>query len=628
MCGIAGFVDFNKRSSQAYLTAMQKTLVHRGPDDLGQKLYSEPDFILGLAHRRLSILDLSPLGHQPMFFNEFAIILNGEIYNFNEIKDELISLGHTFISDSDTEVVLHAFSQWNKACVDKFIGMFAFVIYDSTRRTLFACRDRVGVKPFFYHWYNGLFLFASELKAFHQHPDFQKEIDLSSLALFLQYGYVPGPSSIFKNVFKMEPGTWLTFDLDKRTFKVDEYWNIEKFYITTPLKIGYEEAKVETEKLLMSACKYRMVADVPVGIFLSGGFDSTMVTALLQKDSSTKLKTFTIGFPDGVNEAPYAAKVAKYLGTNHTSYDCTESDAKAIIPDLAYFYDEPCADISAIPTILVSRLARQDVTVALSADGGDELFVGYNTFKTNVDQLRTIRKIPAPKFSGRALHLIASVISTDHVSLKRKALGIAKVLSVEKKFQVKELVKEGTDIPGNYVKKLLNNIESCYHPLVKSDWTLFADERNGFLMSSFDGALKDLLLVKMDRATMSVGLEAREPLLDHRLVEFSAQLPYEFKHDGSISKKILKDILYKYVPQRMMDRPKTGFDLPIYKWLKGDLSYLIEEFLSEENLKKTNVFDLRQSRAIINNFKNDKLHYTSILWRMIFFQMWYKRWMH
>ncbi|MCF6359283.1 MAG: asparagine synthase (glutamine-hydrolyzing) [Cyclobacteriaceae bacterium] len=606
---------------------MRQTLTHRGPDVQNSVWYENPKQVLGLGHTRLSILDTSSLGDQPMIFAYFSIVLNGEVYNFQEIKEELLKLGHSFISNSDTEVVLHAFAEWGTECVHRFVGMFAFVIYDQKQKKLYLCRDRVGVKPLFYYWHLGIFLFTSELKAFHEHDGFEKKINKEALPLYLKHGFVPEPKSIFDNVYKLESGHWLTFDLEKQTLSKSQYWNIEDFYKQPILNISYEDAKVEMEDLLKSACQYRMVSDVPVGVFLSGGFDSTLVTALLQKKSSSRLKTFTIGFPDGENEAPFAKEIAEYIGTEHTSLDCTEAEAKSIIPDLAYYYDEPCADISTIPTILVSKLAKQKVTVALSADGGDELFAGYDGFKISIDQLNRIRKIPLPKILGVFLSIFSKLILYRNVSLKKKIEGISAVLRSKKPQQFETLLKNSSGMPSFYLKKFLKkNYEFDTNVSLKDKLENINDERNIQLLKSFTGSLKDLLLVKVDRATMSESLEGREPLLDHRLIEYAAQLPYEFKQDGIKSKRILKDIVYKYVPQSLMDRPKIGFDLPIFKWLKNDLSFLIDEYLSEESLKKTDCFDVDEVLQTVDDFKDGTLQYNDIIWRLLHFQMWYEKW--
>ena len=324
MCGITGFIDFNKQTSSEILTRMTTSLAHRGPDGDGIELLDVPHAQIGFGHRRLAILDLSDHGKQPMKFEHVWICFNGEIYNFNEIKADLAKLGHTFTGTSDTEMILHAYLEWGSTCVDRFIGMFAIVIYDMKTERVFCVRDRAGVKPFFYYWKDGLFMFASELKAFHEHPRFEKQIDPSAVAAFMQYGNVPTPHCIFRHCTKLLPGHSLTINLSNKQFSEQKYWDVYDAYNKPKLTLPYEEAQKETEKILQSAFEYRMVADVPVGVFLSGGFDSVCVTSLLQKDRTEKLKTYTIGVPDiGLNEAPYAKEIAEHLGTDHTEISCT-----------------------------------------------------------------------------------------------------------------------------------------------------------------------------------------------------------------------------------------------------------------------------------------------------------------
>ena len=396
MCGIAGFIDFNKKSNQELLVNMTDTLEHRGPDDKGYKIWNTEKAAIGFGHRRLSIIDLSPLGHQPMYSKNgrWSIVFNGEIYNYKEIQTELIQIGYEFASNSDTEVILNAFDCWGKQAVHKFIGMFAFALYDMKEQKIHIYRDRAGVKPVYYYWKDNLFLFASELKAFHQHPNFHKDIDVDAVALYFSYTYIPAPYTIFKDTHKLIPGHFLTIDLDSQKITTEKYWDVYDYYAKPALKISKEEAKEETKNLLKSACEYRMVADVPVGVFLSGGYDSSIVTALLQQDRTEKIKTYTIGYADKrFNEATYAKEVATLLGTDHTEYYCPVQDAVDILLTQPHYYDEPFWDSSAIPTTIVSKLARQSVTVALSADGGDEIFAGYHRYDFIVRQQKYLKYV-------------------------------------------------------------------------------------------------------------------------------------------------------------------------------------------------------------------------------------------
>ena len=351
MCGIAGFVDFNKNSTELDVKAMIAPLNHRGPDGEGTLLLKNSEAVIGFGHKRLSIIDLSNNGKQPMSLDHLHITFNGEIYNYREIKIELLELGHQFCGESDTEMILHAYKQWGINAVDKFIGMFAIVLYDDLNKEILILRDRAGVKPLFYYQKNDLFLFSSELKSFQEHPNFEKNLNLDAVAAFMQYGNVPTPHCIFKNCKKVNPGHFIKIDLKSKNKQEIQYWNVYDYYNKPKSKISYQEAKKETKKILLSACKYRMVADVPVGVFLSGGYDSTTVAALLQSESTIKLKTFTIGVPDiCLNEAPYAKDIAHHLGTDHTEVHCTEEEALEMIKDLPFYYDEPFADSSAIPT--------------------------------------------------------------------------------------------------------------------------------------------------------------------------------------------------------------------------------------------------------------------------------------
>ena len=360
MCGIAGFADFRKKSTDEILAEMSCVLTHRGPDGQGVYFTETTDAQIGLGHRRLSIIDLSTSANQPMHYDGLHLIFNGEIYNYNEIRNELISKGHRFTTHGDTEVILHSWREWGEKAIQQWKGMFAIALYDEAANEFICIRDRAGVKPFYYYYNEGLFLFASELKSFLAHPQFEKQINRDAVASFLQHGYVSHPHCIYRHSYKIPPGHLLRLDLETKKINLAQYWNVYDAYNQPKLDISFDEALKETESILQKAFNYRMVADVPVGVFLSGGFDSTCVTALLQKDSTEKIKTFTIGTTaKELDEAPYAKKIAGLLGTEHTEYYCRPKEALDIIPELPDYYDEPFADSSAIPTILVSRLARK-----------------------------------------------------------------------------------------------------------------------------------------------------------------------------------------------------------------------------------------------------------------------------
>lgn len=628
MCGLCGFIDFNSETTLETLDKMVSTIIHRGPDDKGIEIYSSDNCTVGFGHARLSIIDLSVLGHQPMSYDRFTIVYNGEIYNYKEIRRELQGLGHTFISGSDTEVILHSYEQWGSECVHKFIGMFAFVIYDKKKHQIVVFRDRAGVKPFYYYWENGLFLFGSELKVFHQHIGFKKEINLEAVHLYFQYGYIPSPYSIFKNCHKLNSGHILTFDLTSGTMEIQKYWDIVDHYRKPQLGISYPDAINEVEKLLISACNYRMVADVPVGVFLSGGFDSTAVTAILQKDRTEKIKTFTIGFETGTNEAPYAKATARYLGTDHTEYYCSTADVENIIPELPLYFDEPFSDDSALPTILVSKLARKDVTVALSADAGDEIFGGYNNYRSLNRNIAMLKSIPG--FLHAPLSAILSNMAKlplrSHQLLKHQMVTLSAGLKIYNQDYISFIYDRMQSYPAHVMKSLLiGEPNNPYNNLLGRN--LFKDDISVAMAMDYKNYLQNDILTKVDYATMSVSLEGREPLLDHRLVEFVARLPVQYKYDGITTKKILRDIVYKYVPKDMMDRPKTGFSMPINTWLKSDLRPFLDEMLSEEMIKRSGIFNVRQVMNIKKSFLQDSDGDQTIIWKILQFQQWYNLWM-
>ncbi|MGZ4090822.1 MAG: asparagine synthase (glutamine-hydrolyzing), partial [Bacteroidia bacterium] len=582
-------------------------------------------------HRRLSIIDLSEAGRQPLNYKSLWITFNGEIYNYGEIKNELLILKHSFSGNSDTEVILHAYEEWGKECIHKFIGMFAFVIYDDKNNHFFCARDRAGVKPFYYYFHDGLFLFASELKAFHQHPLFKKEINLNSVAEFMQYGNVPAPNCIFNYCCKLTPGHYLYFNPDMDEPLITTYWNVYNHYNKPKLDISFDEAKKETEKLLASAANYRMVSDVPVGVFLSGGYDSSCLTALLQKDRPYKLKTFTIGVTDkSLNEAPEAKKIAEYLGTDHYEHYCTEKEALEIIPDLPYYYDEPFADHSAIPTILVSKIARIKVKVALSADGGDEVFAGYNRY-SYLKQLKKIGSIPA--FLRISSANVLSRINPEKIPFSNnifnfqirynKFISLLKdpspenlISKLSKQFTEKELynlfVDEVKETHGAFFSKEL--APEFYTPL-------------SYMMAiDYQTYLTDDILHKVDRASMSQGLEAREPFLDHRLIEWVATLPDNYKYNNHTKKYILKEIVHKYIPKTLMNRPKMGFSIPLEKWLEKELKEKIYSYVNQEFLLKQGIFNPEYIEFIVNSFYSGKKENALRIWHFLSFQMWFEKW--
>jgi asparagine synthase (glutamine-hydrolysing) len=615
---------------------MTDSLAHRGPDDKGYKVWQLEKAQLGFGHRRLSIIDLSPLGHQPMYSKNgrWCIIFNGEIYNYQEIRDELLAKGYTFNSHSDTEVIMSAFDCWGKEAVHKFVGMFAFALYDMTENKVHIYRDRVGVKPLFYYWKDGLFMFASELKAFHQHPAFKKELNMDAVALYFMNLFVPAPYSIFKDTHKLFSGHFITISLDKPKVDIEKYWDVYDYYAKPALNISEEDAKVEVEKLLKSACEYRMVADVPVGIFLSGGYDSGITTALLQKDRTEKLKTFTIGYENKFfTETEEAKAVANHLGTDHTEYIVMTDEAIDIMCGLPEFYDEPLGDASFVPTTLVSRLARKSVTVALSADGGDELFAGYQRYDYIAKQQKYMKYLPTVVSKSAAN--ILSKINPLSIPILNKAYNIS-----SRHDKVVNLL-ENTSVINSYKLFLLYNLENDVKKLIKQPFrilptTMDIDPPNGqdgdpiqtMLAVDYKAYMVDCMVAKVDRATMSTGLEGREPLLDHRLVEYVAQLPASYKYRDGIKKYLLKDIVHKHIPKDIMVKRKMGFGAPMHTWFEHKIGKdLVKTFLNSDYIQQQGIFNHKEVESLLKPYFEGKSGDFNRIWLLLVFQMWYDRWM-
>ena len=632
MCGIVGFVDFNRKLDLTILKKMTDKLYHRGPDDGGYSFYFSDKYNIGLGHRRLAIIDLSQHGHQPMKFDNLEIVYNGEIYNFREIRTELENYGYSFFSNSDTEVVLKAIHRWGMDAVHKFNGMFAIAVYDKQNDKLILIRDRAGVKPLYYYYKDGLFMFASELKAFHQNPYFKKELDINAIVLFLQYGYILEPYSIFRYAKKLRAGHYLELDINSQRLKEAKYWDVVKFYSKPKLNITEKEAIEEVERILRSAFEYRMVADVDVGLFLSGGYDSSCVAAILQSNMSRKLKTFTIGFKEkSYDEAPYARKVAEYLGTDHTEYYCTPKDALEIIPKLPEIYDEPFGDSSAIPTTLISRLARKSVKVALSADGGDETFGGYDKYTFSLFYLKVFSKIPFRE----ALAKIMDYINPDYIpyfnrtynfpTRYQKVKGILRAKNIKNILQILKIVSQYFLEEELY--KFLKIDKMYFDVSLNFDLHFDADDISKILAVDYKTYLVDDILVKVDRATMSVSLEGREPLLDYRIIEFMSRLPSNYKIRNGEKKWLLKQIVHKYLPKELMDRPKQGFSVPIFDWFRKELKEYLLYYLSEGRLKVGEIFNYRDIIQLRDEYLEGKKVNAHKLWLVLMFEMWGKIWL-
>ena len=631
MCGITGFCDFNKTLTAKDISNANQALAHRGPDGEGVEIYETKNALIGFGHKRLSIIDLSEAAKQPMHSADgnVSLILNGEIYNYSEIKIQLTKLGHSFKTKSDTEVIVKAYEQWGVKMVDYFIGMFAFVLLDKRKNTMYFFRDRAGVKPFYYYEKNNCILFASELKALHAYPNFKKEIQEKSVSLYFTYGYIPAPYTIFKHTQKVLPGHYLKINLETKQSEEIKYYDVINSYNKPKISIREEEAMEEVEKLMISSFNYRMVSDVPVGVFLSGGYDSSAVAAILQSQSQQKIKTFTIGFEDeNYNEATSAKKIAAHIGTDHHEYFCTVKESQEILPQLAEIFDEPFGDSSAIPTILVSRFAKKNVTVALSADGGDEIFAGYNRYSQLAAISAYLKNIPrlARSFSGSVLNSVSShsmplnsnniraISRLSEVFTAKNDYGIYEALNRHfTQKQLKSFLQNPIAVPGLYDE---------FQPLNKEN-----DFINTVLALDYKTYMADDILVKVDKATMSCGLEGREPFLDHRLIDFVARLPSEMKYNAGNKKYLLKQITHKYVPQNLLDRPKSGFSIPIFEWLKGDLKEYLLEYITEEELAKHGYINIKEAIKIRDGFLAGKSGNEIQVWLILMFQLWWRRWM-
>ena len=623
MCGIVGIWDYKNKIRKEILERMRDTLVHRGSDDQG--IFIDEKNNIGFGHQRLSIIDLSEAGHQPMIDEDLVIVFNGEIYNFKEIRKELENKRYKFKSNSDTEVILKSYQEWGKGAIAKFRGMFSFAILNKENGKLILCRDRAGVKPLYYYFDGSLFIFASEIKAIISHPKVEKELNFDGLALFLQFGYIPEPHSIFKNIYKLEPGHFLEID-EKRNIKKEKYWDVIDFYLKGVQKINEQEAVDELENILIDSFKLRLVSDVPVGIFLSGGVDSSLVAALLAKNTNYPLKTFTIGFQEQeYNESERAKKIAGYLGIEHYEILCTEKEAIDIIPKLPEIYDEPFGDSSAIPTYLLSKFVKNYVKVSLSADAGDEIFCGYGHYKLINDIFRGINAVPAiflnPVFLSQGAKLGNLFLKRPNLQNRIRKMNKA----IENK---KNLEQVFTTINSHWLKDEISELLIKNFSFSKTFFDDFNRIKNLDLITQmqavdFKTYLPSDFLTKIDRATMAVGLEGRDPLLDQNIIEYAARLPLKFKYPN---KYILKKILNKYLPKELFERPKKGFAAPMDIWFKGRLKPLLEEYLNPQRISRDNIFNSQIISKELVSFEKGSASINR-LWLILIFQIWKEKWL-
>lgn len=617
MCGIIGSKG---KHTEAQIRDAAKSIAHRGPDAFGCYTYND----VVLAHHRLSIIDLSEKGAQPYHFEHLSVTYNGEIYNYKEIRKELIKEGYNFISDSDTEVLIKSFHKWGCKAVDHFIGMYAFAIYDKNEDALYLFRDRVGIKPLYFSLTDGI-VFGSELRTVM--PFLQnKEIDQHAVYEYFRLGYISENKTIYKHAQKLLPGHYLKYKNGDATFY--QYWDGSRTVHQRHQHHSLEEWKNNLHQLMIDAFSLRMVSDVPVGMFLSGGIDSSLVTSVLQKHYGN-IHTFTISFDDDrFDEAPYAKKIAEHLGTNHTEFTLDVTDAKKILEKFYDIYDEPFADSSGIPSTVVSMLAaQQGIKVVLSANGGDELFAGYRHYDTAMKLFHKINNIPGfakslIEFCSKALYNSVAVKEIYRWNIEHKIASLSELVSTKNlgEFYQAFLANQAT----LEMAELLNHpTHEIVHPMIKGDM-------RGLMFQDLHHYLPDDLLVKMDRATMYNSIEGREPFLDHRLVEMAANMPLDLKWRNDESKWILKEILGEYMPRDYFIRPKKGFSIPIFRWFSEHLDHLFAQYLSPEKIKATGLFNEKVIEREYKKYKWNKEHGLESniekMWRLLSFMMWWEKW--
>ena len=644
MCGITGYHFASSRSREEHfhlLRSMSSTLVHRGPDSYGE--WCDEKLGLGLAHRRLSIQDISASGNQPMESEggRYTIVYNGEIYNFLELRKELEQLGHKFRGGSDTEVMLAVFEKWGvKPGLERFNGMFAFALWDKRAQRLYLARDRMGEKPLYYGLQGKVFYFSSELKALGKHPEWRPKVDRRAISLLLTHNYIPAPYSIYSGIQKLRPGTMLSYCPATGDMKTEVYWSLQEVLgraIGTRLALSPDEIASELESRLLGSIQRQMIADVPVGAFLSGGIDSSTVVALMQSLGKSSVRTFTIGFDENnFNEAKFAEKVSKHLGTDHTELYVEPRQALEVIPSLADIYDEPFADSSQIPTFLVSRLAREEVVVSLSGDGGDELFGGYSHYYQTLAKWRALQKYPylLRKLAAGSFSLLPAPLVNGLLP-----------------FFISRFSKRSSSDPAGRLAEITagwakNNLQALYlhHlsywkngvPVVEAEIPAYVLNDEGLQVDSASDLqdlqfwdmlmyLPDDILTKVDRAAMAVSLETRIPLLDHEIVEFAMRVPSHVNAMHPHGKWPLRRILGKYVPEELFERPKQGFAIPVGQWLRGPLCDWADSLLQENKLEQQGFLNPEVVARTWEAHKLGTRDYSFRLWGILMFQAWLEK---
>ena len=628
MCGICGYIR-RREVTPGQLKKMNDTMYHRGPDDSGEAFYEMAGgYHVGLAQRRLSIMDLSALGHQPMHSADgrVVVVYNGEIYNFRELREELAD--YPFRSDCDTEVIIAAYLKWGVSCVNRFNGMFAIALYDREEEAVYLIRDRIGKKPLYYWYEREELVFASELKPIMACPDFHAGIDRGVLSRYLFQQYINAPDSVYEHVYKLAPGAILKFQNGQ--IETWNYWSVREAYAEASKMpvTGYEEAKEQLKALLQRAVSLRMIADVPLGTFLSCGYDSSLVTAMAQAHAGKPVKTFSIGFyEENYNEAPYARAVADYLGTAHTELMIGEADMLQMVESIPEYYDEPFADPSQIPTMLVCKLAREQVTVALSGDGGDEFYCGYNIY----EKVAQAQKLDVP---GSLVHSLCGMPGIRQLGLEKRLPFKVRVIAGNRDRETKTQFSAG-NYPGmacDMVGKLPSGkrVLPVHYPVESSypagDWQVRR------MLLDMDTYLPGDILCKMDRASMKYSLEARCPILDPDVMDFSYRIPHAFKYAAGDKKHILKEIAYDYIPRELLERPKKGFGVPLDKWLRGPLKEQLLCYIGHDFLKRQNLFDESYVQKMVGSYletgdrgRGTGENYSGLVWAFFVFQQWYTR---
>lgn len=637
MCGFAGVYSVNQNSlNSEILSKMSQKLAHRGPDDSG--IWIDDSGTVGLAHQRLAVVDLTSAGHQPMqsSSNRFTIVFNGEIYNHQELRKQLDYLNWN--GQSDTETLLACIELWGlDETLDKINGMFSFSLWDDERKTIYLVRDRMGEKPLYYGWQGDSFLFGSELKSLKVHPNFQANIDKESLDLYFRYNYIPSPFSIYKDISKLPPGSVLSLNQGEKKIKICKYWSIPNEAargFSDPLLGNVESIVDKLDNLIKKSIKQKIVSEVPLGAFLSGGIDSSVVVGIMQSLSSKPVKTFTIGFEDkAFDEAQDAKLIAKYLGTDHHELYISIQDVIDTIPLLPNLYDEPFSDASQIPTYLVSKLTKEKVTVSLSGDGGDELFCGYNRYTVTKNLWKKISVFPLFIRQFISFLLLSTPLRVwdkfgdlSFISKKYNNLGL-KIHKGAKVLHSQSLVELYENLLSNW--KFSDILVLGSHERRKLDLSTavnISDFSNIEKMMLWDmqSYLPDDILVKLDRATMGVSLEGRVPFLDHDLVEFSWRIPTEYKYRNKTSKWILRQVLYKYIPKKLIERPKSGFTLPLSEWLRGPLKDWAEDLINVEKLNHDGILDAEVINKKWREHQAGKFDWSNQLWSVLMFQSWLK----